>query len=147
MLPGATAFTTALIYSGLDTSSFIFKGFIPRENKERTKLVQELKDRRKPIFYEAPHRLKETLSFLHKSFGDRQISICRELTKLHEEILRLSLSEAVKYYESNSPRGNMYWYFQARVRKKLKGKRGLLGGHDYRRTHLKLHGQGHEQKR
>jgi len=106
VLPGATAFTTALVCSGLDTTSFIFKGFIPRENKERVNLTKELKDRKETlIFYEAPHRLKETLGFLLEAFGDRKISICRELTKLHEEILRLNLSEAIKYYESNSPRG------------------------------------------
>ena len=127
VLPGATAFTTALIYSGLDTSSFIFKGFIPRENKERTKLVQELKDRRETlIFYEAPHRLKETLSFLHKSFGDRQISICRELTKLHEEILRLSLSEAVKYYESNSPRGEYVLVLSGKSQEEIEGEEKAL---------------------
>lgn len=106
VLPGATAFTTALVYSGLDTTAFIFKGFIPRENKDRAKLTEELKDRKETlIFYEAPHRLRETLAFLHKAFGNRKISICRELTKLHEEILRLNLSEAIKYYENNSPRG------------------------------------------
>lgn len=106
VLPGATAITTALVYSGLDTTSFIFKGFIPRENKDRNKLITELKDRKETlIFYEAPHRLKDTLNFLHQTLGNRQISICRELTKLHEEILRMNLRDAIEYYESNSPRG------------------------------------------
>lgn len=60
VLPGATAFTTALVYSGMDTTKFIFKGFIPRENKNRQKLIQDIKDRMETlIFYESPHRLKE----------------------------------------------------------------------------------------
>jgi 16S rRNA (cytidine1402-2'-O)-methyltransferase len=106
VLPGATAVTTALVYSGLDTTAFIFKGFIPRENKERAILVKDLKERRETIiFYEAPHRLRETLGFLRESFGNRTIAICRELTKLHEEIIRKSLDEAIKFYRDNSPRG------------------------------------------
>lgn len=106
VLPGATAITTALVYSGLDTTKFIFRGFLPRENKERRPVIEELLDRKESlIFYEAPHRLKNTLEFLYELFGDRNISICRELTKLHEEIIRLKLSEAIEYYSENNPRG------------------------------------------
>ena len=106
VLPGATAITTALVYSGLDTTKFIFRGFLPRENKERRPVIEELLERKESlIFYEAPHRLKNTLEFLYESFGDRNISICRELTKLHEEIIRLKLSEAIEYYSENNPRG------------------------------------------
>lgn len=106
VLPGATAITTALVYSGLDTTKFLFRGFLPRENKDRKPIIEDLKDRTETlIFYEAPHRLLDTLEFLEEHLGDRKISICRELTKLHEEILRLPLSDAVKYYTENSPRG------------------------------------------
>ena len=106
VLPGATAFATALIYSGLDSSAFMFKGFIPRDNKSRNILVEELKDRKETlIFYEAPHRLLSTLDFLLKSFGDRNIAVCRELTKLHEEIIRGKLSEVLQHFIDNSPRG------------------------------------------
>lgn len=106
VLPGATAFATALIYSGLDSSAFMFKGFIPRDNKSRNVLVEELKDRKETlIFYEAPHRLLSTLDFLLKSFGNRNISVCRELTKLHEEIVRGKLSEVIEHFSDNSPRG------------------------------------------
>ncbi|NFV14477.1 16S rRNA (cytidine(1402)-2'-O)-methyltransferase [Clostridium sporogenes] len=106
VLPGATAFTTALVYSGMDTTKFIFKGFIPRENKNRQKLVQEIKDRVETlIFYESPHRLKECLKFLRESLGNRNIAICRELTKIHEEIIRDSLEEVIKYYENQQPKG------------------------------------------
>ncbi|WP_251861647.1 16S rRNA (cytidine(1402)-2'-O)-methyltransferase [Clostridium sp. Marseille-Q2269] len=106
VLPGATAFTTALVYSGMDTTKFIFKGFIPRENKNRQKLVQDVKDRMETlIFYESPHRLKESLNFLKESLGNRSISVCRELTKVHEEIIRDGLDEVIKHYERQQPKG------------------------------------------
>lgn len=106
VLPGATAITTALVHSGLDTSAFIFKGFLPRENKQRKEIIEDLLMRKETIiFYEAPHRLKTTLEFLKDSFGNRKISICRELTKIHEEILRLTLLDAVGYYKDKEPRG------------------------------------------
>jgi len=106
VLPGATAITTALVYSGLDTTKFIFRGFLPRENKERKPIIDDLINRSETlIFYEAPHRLLNTLEFLYESIGNRKISMCRELTKLYEEIIRLTLEEAVEYYKQNSPRG------------------------------------------
>ncbi|GAA0117102.1 16S rRNA (cytidine(1402)-2'-O)-methyltransferase [Clostridium senegalense] len=106
VLPGATAITTALVYSGLDTTKFLFRGFLPRENKERKPIIEDLKDRTESlIFYEAPHRLLNTLEFLCEHLGNRKISICRELTKLYEEIIRLPLEDAIKFYNENSPRG------------------------------------------
>lgn len=106
VLPGATAITTALVYSGLDTTKFLFRGFMPRENKDRRPIIEELRARTETlIFYEAPHRLLDTLEFLEENLGNRKIAICRELTKLHEEIIRLSLEEAIRYYRDNSPRG------------------------------------------
>ena len=106
VLPGATAVTTALVYSGFDTTKFLFRGFLPRENKDRKPVIEELKERKETlIFYEAPHRLLDTLKFLNENLGNRKIAMCRELTKLHEEILRMHLDEAIKNYEINSPRG------------------------------------------
>ncbi|MGH4052473.1 MAG: 16S rRNA (cytidine(1402)-2'-O)-methyltransferase [Clostridium sp.] len=106
VLPGATAITTALVYSGLDTTKFIFRGFLPRETKDRQPIIDDLINRSETlIFYEAPHRLLNTLIFLNENFGNRKISMCRELTKLYEEIIRLTLEEAVQYYTQNSPRG------------------------------------------
>ena len=106
VLPGATAITTALVYSGMDTTKFIFRGFLPRENKERKPIIDDLVNRSETlIFYEAPHRLLNTLEFLYENIGNRKISMCRELTKLYEEIIRLSLKEAIEYYKQNSPRG------------------------------------------
>lgn len=106
VLTGATAVTTALVYSGMNTSKFIFRGFLPRDNKERQTIIEELKNRTETlIIYEAPHRIKNTLEFLRDNLGNRKIAICRELTKLHEEILRLTLEDAVNYYSENTVKG------------------------------------------
>lgn len=106
VLPGASAFTTALIYSGLDTTKFAFRGFIPRDNKGRNEIIEEIKNHRETILlYEAPHRLLSTLTFLKENLGDRKIAACRELTKLHEEIVRGTLSEVIDHFKEKSPRG------------------------------------------
>ncbi|WP_315111041.1 16S rRNA (cytidine(1402)-2'-O)-methyltransferase [Clostridium intestinale] len=106
VLPGATAIITALVNSGLDTTKFTFRGFVPRENKERRVLISEIKKHKETlVFYEAPHRIKETLSFLHDELGDRKVAICRELTKLHEQIVRGSISEVIEHFNTNNPRG------------------------------------------
>ena len=106
VLPGATAITTALVYSGLDTTKFIFRGFIPRETKERKILEEEIKDKKETlIFYESPHRLIDTLDYLKRTLGDRNIAVCRELTKLHEDIYRGTIGEAYNWFLDNKPRG------------------------------------------
>lgn len=106
VLPGATAITTALVYSGLSTDKFIFVGFLSRDNKERREVLEGLISRSETIvFYEAPHRIRATLSYIYENFGNRKIAICRELTKLHETIIRGSLEECIEYYGENEPRG------------------------------------------
>lgn len=106
VLPGATAITTALVYSGLDTTKFLFRGFLPRENKDRKSIVDELLQSQETlIFYEAPHRLIDTLTFLLDTFGDRKIAVCRELTKIYEEIYRSTLKQAIQYFMEKKPRG------------------------------------------
>ncbi|HCQ90730.1 MULTISPECIES: 16S rRNA (cytidine(1402)-2'-O)-methyltransferase [unclassified Clostridium] len=106
VLTGATAITTALVYSGLDTTKFIFRGFLPRENKDRKPIIDDLVNRTETlIFYEAPHRILNTLEFLYENLGNRKIAICRELTKMYEDIIRMTLGEAIEYYKENSPRG------------------------------------------
>ncbi|AWI07553.1 16S rRNA (cytidine(1402)-2'-O)-methyltransferase [Clostridium drakei] len=120
VLTGATAVTTALVYSGMDTTKFIFRGFMPRENKERKIMIEELKNRKETlIFYEAPHRIKNTLEFLKNNLGNRKISICRELTKLHEEILRLNLSEAIDYYEDKTVKGELVLVVEGKDEKEI----------------------------
>lgn len=106
VLPGATAITTALVYSGLNTDRFIFIGFLPRENKDKKKVVEGIIDRTETIiFYEAPHRIRQTLTFLRNQLGNRNISVCRELTKLHETIIRGTLDEVIELYNEENPRG------------------------------------------
>lgn len=106
VLPGATAIITALVNSGLDTTKFTFRGFVPRENKERRVLISEIKNHKETlVFYEAPHRIKDTLSFLYEELGDRKVAICRELTKLHEQIVRGLISEVIEHFNINNPRG------------------------------------------
>lgn len=107
IIPGACAAVSALALSGLSTRRFAFEGFLPVTGKERKKRLTEIaKEERTLIIYEAPHRLKKTLAEFCEFFGaDRRIALCRELTKLNEEILRLTLSSACEYYESVEPRG------------------------------------------
>ena len=106
-LPGPVAGINALILSGLPTSRFSFEGFLSVNNRHRKEHLNSVKnDTRTLIFYEAPHKLKNTLTDMKDVFGgDRRIALARELTKLHEEILRFTLSEAVAFYEENAPRG------------------------------------------
>ena len=106
-IPGPCAAITALSVSALPTGRFAFEGFLPAQKKERRERLERLKaEERTLIFYEAPHHLRGTLEELLGAFGpDRPLSLCRELTKLHEEILRLTLGEAVAYYRANEPRG------------------------------------------
>ena len=106
-IPGPCAAITALSVSALATGRFAFEGFLPAQKKERRERLERLKtEERTMLFYEAPHRLRDTLAELLSAFGpERPVSLCRELTKLHEEILRLTLGEAVAFYMENEPRG------------------------------------------
>ncbi len=106
-VPGPCAAITALTLSGLPTARFVFEGFLPVLRKERRERLDELaEESRTFLLHEAPHKLRTTLSDLcHTLGGDRRITLCRELTKLNEEVLRLTLSEAVAYYEEKEPRG------------------------------------------
>lgn len=106
-IPGPVASITALTLSGLPTGRFCFEGFLSVNKAERRTRLEELKtERRTMLFHEAPHKLRTTLSDLCGAFGaSRRIAICRELTKLNEEVLRLTLQQAVDYYEVNEPRG------------------------------------------
>ena len=107
VIPGACAAVSALSVSGLRTRRFAFEGFLSANKSERKKQLTKLKaEDRTIIFYEAPHKLKTTLADMCDVFGgDRKISLCRELTKLNEEIHRTTLSGAVAFYEANEPRG------------------------------------------
>ena len=106
-IPGACAGIVALTLSGLATGRFCFEGFLSANKGERRERLSELEnERRTMIFHEAPHKLKATLEDMKSTFGeDRKISLCRELTKKNEEVLRLTLGSAVAYYNEVAPRG------------------------------------------
>ncbi len=105
VVPGATAAITALALSALSTARFAFEGFLPVGGERKKRLAEIKNERRTVIFYEAPHKLRATLADLFDTFGERRISLCRELTKKNEEILRLTLSEAIALYKEHDPRG------------------------------------------
>ena len=107
VIPGACAAVSALSVSGLGTRRFAFEGFLSANKSERKKQLERVKnDDRTLIFYEAPHKLKATLGDMAEIFGgDRKISLCRELTKLNEEIKRTTLENAIAFYSANEPRG------------------------------------------
>lgn len=107
VVPGPSAVVSALALSALSTTRFAFEGFLPPQKNERKKRLDAVKyDDRTLVFYEAPHKLKATLADMADAFGgDRRISLCRELTKLNEETMRLTLAEAVAHYNTCEPRG------------------------------------------
>ena len=106
-IPGPCAVITALSMSGLPTGRFTFEGFLSTSKKSRQEHLQALlTEQRTMIFYEAPHKLLNTLQDLQAAFGpERRISLCRELTKLHEEVIRTTLGGALDYYKELAPRG------------------------------------------
>ncbi|MBR5535307.1 MAG: 16S rRNA (cytidine(1402)-2'-O)-methyltransferase [Clostridia bacterium] len=119
-VPGAVAAVTALIPSGLSTIKFAFEGFISTNKKNRIELFERLKNEtRTMIFYEAPHKLQATLEDMYKYWGDRQITICHELTKIHEEFLRTTLSEAVHIYEEIPPKGEFVLIVEGRSEEEI----------------------------
>ena len=106
-VPGPVASVTALTLSGLPTARFCFEGFLPAQKAARLARLKELAgEKRTLLFHEAPHKLARTLDDLCQIFGGtRRIAVCRELTKLNEEILRTTLADAAAYYQANAPRG------------------------------------------
>lgn len=105
-VPGPSALVTALAMSGLPTQRFTFEGFLSVSGKSRREHLDALREEtRTMIFYEAPHKLLRTLEDFLKTFGDRDISLCRELTKLHEEVVRTTVSGAIARYRETPPKG------------------------------------------
>lgn len=105
-LPGAVAAVCAVTSSGQACRRFAFEAFLPKDKKDRKRVLEEMsKETRTIVMYEAPHHLKGTLDELYKVLGDRQLTLCRELTKLHEEKLQMTLSEAIEYYKTVDPKG------------------------------------------
>lgn len=119
-LPGACACVTALTVSSLATRRFCFEAFLPSDKKERKAVLEELQgETRTIILYEAPHRLKKTLTELLEILRNRKITICRELTKKYETILATSLEDAVRYYDQVEPRGEYVLVIEGRMRAEI----------------------------
>jgi len=105
-VPGPTAFVAALVVSGLPTDRFVFEGFLPTKKKDREAALARLKqEQRTWILYEAPHRLLETLEDLDRTLGERPMAVARELTKVHEEVLRGTPRQLLQHFRNHPPRG------------------------------------------
>lgn len=121
VLPGATAITTALVYSGLDTTRFLFRGFISRDSKERNQLIEDIKNVQDSIIiYESPYRLISTLSLLYENLGNRKIAVCRELTKLHEQIVRGDILHVINYFKENGVKGEIVIVISGKTQEEIR---------------------------
>ena len=120
-LPGACACITALTLSGLPTRRFAFEAFLPTDKKERSQILDSLKNEtRTLIIYEAPHHLIKTLEDLLLALGNRNATVCRELTKKHETVFKTTLENALNYYKENEPKGECVIVIEGRTFTELK---------------------------
>jgi len=118
-LPGATAFVPALVNSALPCDKFVFEGFLPHKKGRQTRLLFLAEEQRTIVFYESPHRLLKTLNQIKEFFNeDRMISVSRELTKIHEETIRGTLTEVIEYYENNTLKGEIVIVVEGKKTKK-----------------------------
>lgn len=107
-LPGATAFVPALVASGLPNEKFCFEGFLPQKKGRMTRLMTLAEERRTMVIYESPHRLVKALTQFAEHFGpERQASVSREISKMHEETVRGTLAELIEHFTANAPRGEI----------------------------------------
>ena len=107
-LPGATAFVPALVSSGLPCDRFVFEGFLPQKKGRQTKLESLKEEERTMIFYESPYRLVKTLQQFAETYGgERQVSVCREISKVHEESIRGTLDEVIAHFKEKEPKGEI----------------------------------------
>ena len=115
-LPGATAFVPALVSSGLPCDRFAFEGFLPQKKGRKTKLESLRDEERTMIFYESPYRVVKTLEQFAETYGpDRQVSVCREISKVHEESVRGSLSEVIAHFKATPPKGEIVIILEGKV--------------------------------
>lgn len=147
-LPGPCALITGLTLSGLSTKRFLFEAFLPTEKKERQRIINELiNDTRTIILYEAPHRLLKTLKELYDAMGDRTVTVIKELTKIHENVWRTSLAEAVALYEDKQPRGEYILIIEGKSYKELEAIKQSLWEGKTILEHMKIYmDQGLEKK-
>ena len=121
-LPGATAFVPALVSSGLPCDRFAFEGFLPQKKGRQTKIMSLKDEQRTMIFYESPYRLLKTLEQFAEAYGaDRQVSVCREISKVHEESVRGTLEEVVAHFKEHPPKGEIVIVLEGAKETKSKG--------------------------
>lgn len=142
-LPGPAACITALTLSGLSTRRFAFEAFLPKDKKERKRILEELqKETRTIILYEAPHHLIKTLEELRETLGNRRITLCRELTKKYEEGQRTTINEVLKYYKDKEPRGEYVLVLEGKTKEEVEEERKK----EWETLSLEEHMQLYEQK-
>lgn len=118
-VPGPTAFATALAISGMETGRFTFEGFLSVSKKSRFEHLEEIKDEKRTIiFYEAPHKLSNTLKDLYATLGNRKLAIVREITKIHEEVINTTLQEANELYTNGSLKGEIVLIIEGKKEEK-----------------------------
>jgi 16S rRNA (cytidine1402-2'-O)-methyltransferase len=142
-LPGCSACITALTLSGQSTRRVVFEGFLPQDNKEKKEVLEELKDEQRTIiFYEAPHRLIRTLESFKETFGgDRSITLCRELTKKHEEVVKTTVEEAILHAREVAPRGEYVLVVAGRSRESVEAERAASWSSMTVAEHIELYEQ------
>lgn len=142
-LPGPAACITALTLSGLSTRRFAFEAFLPKDKKERKRILEELqKETRTIILYEAPHHLIKTLEELREALGNRRITLCRELTKKYEEGQRTTIDEVLEYYKDKEPRGEYVLVLEGKTKEEVEEERKK----EWETLSLEEHMQLYEQK-
>jgi 16S rRNA (cytidine1402-2'-O)-methyltransferase len=130
-LPGATAFVPALVSSGLPNDRFCFEGFLPQKKGRATRLTQLQDEARTMIFYESPYRLVKTLQQFAEYFGaERPVSVCREISKIHEESVRGSLAEVIAHFEQTEPKGEIVIVLGGKPEEKPEKRRRNRDGED-----------------
>ena len=147
-VPGPAACVTALTISGLPTKRFAFEAFLPAEKKPRQNILEELKEETRTIvLYEAPHRLVKTLEALRDALGDRRMSLCRELTKKHEEVFQTTLEAAIERYREQQPKGEYVLVIQGKDQKEIQREREESWKEMDLKEHMEYYlGQGMEKK-
>ena len=139
-LPGAVACITALTLSGLSTRRFVFEAFLPNDKKEKTAILEELRsETRTIILYEAPHRLKKTITELVPILGNRKLTVVKELTKLHENVFLTTLEEALDYYQENEPRGEFVLVIEGKKLEEIKKEKEAFFQEMDINEHMKLY--------
>ncbi len=142
-LPGPAACITALTLSGLSTRRFAFEAFLPKDKKERKRILEELqKETRTIILYEAPHHLIKTLEELREALGNRRITLCRELTKKYEEGQRTTIDEVLEYYKDKESRGEYVLVLEGKTKEEVEEERKK----EWEPLSLEEHMQLYEQK-